>query len=257
MHSAAPSASSSSAHLLNEVAWTDDACVGAALAFDEVDDAVLVPAAALCALGGGGGGWSVELWFRTAELEGQWYAFGQYGEFEEYLFSLGELRAAGSLNVFLLEGDGPGRGMLRTVLCDGGGACTDERLDVTAAGGSFADDAWHQFVLVWDGSSTARVYVDGEERAAAEVGAGAGTGGGGGGGGGARRRPERPRRPSLLRRAHLQRVRAAAAAPHSGVDRRRVANPRPPLPAVAAAARAARAAAGRERPAAARRSRHC
>ena len=179
VHSAAPpSSSSSSAHLLNEVAWTDDACVGAALAFDEVDDAVLVPAAALCALGGGGG-WSVELWFRTAELEGQWYAFGQYGEFEEYLFSMGELRAAGSLNVFLLEGEGPGRGMLRTVLCDGGGACTDERLDVTAAGGSFADDAWHQFVLVWDGSSTARVYVDGEERAAAEVGAGAGGGGGG------------------------------------------------------------------------------
>ena len=51
---------------------------------------------------------------------------------------------------------------------------------MTAAGGSFADDAWHQFVLVWDGSSTARVYVDGEARAAAEVGVGAGTGGGGG-----------------------------------------------------------------------------
>ena len=87
---------------------------------------------------------------------------------------MGGLRAAGSLNVFLLEGDGPGRGMLRTVLCDGGGACTDERLDVTAAGGSFADDAWHQFVVAWTVSS-ARVYVDGEARAAAEVGAGAGA----------------------------------------------------------------------------------
>ena len=230
--------------LANEVAWTQDECMGAALALDEVDDHVLLPRATLCAAdalhaapaaspaalvssatsasstasaasasaasaamtavstASAAEAVALRIWWRTSELEGQWYLPGRFGEFEEWLFAHGMPGAAGSLNVYLLEGSG----ILRTRVCGGGatgGAAGEAKLAVSDVGSdveeeaaavavavaersaclghaldvrpeaatrsrTFADDAWHFYLLALrcadkgKSSCTASVYVDGE-----------------------------------------------------------------------------------------------
>ena len=189
----AAAASAASPHAASEpklmlgAAWRDEACVGTALALDEHDDHVALPPASLCALGSSSSastGFSLRIWFRTSGLEGQWYSPGQYANFEEWLFAAGGAAgASGSLNVYLVEGSGE----LRTQICpmdDGGGAaCLGDALTAWPKStllGSFADDAWHMYVLTLAceadnsgkdeleglqdevaSSCEARVYIDG------------------------------------------------------------------------------------------------
>jgi hypothetical protein len=116
---------------------------GSVIAFDGVDDGVVVPGL----LPDTDGGMTLAFWFK-ADSAGS----GSYG----YLFSHAAYYWSGGLNVYLSSA-----GTLRTVLT---GADEDYDYDALDVPGGFYDDSWHHFAVALTpagGEVSASVYVDG------------------------------------------------------------------------------------------------
>ena len=118
---------------------------GAALAFDEVDDMVIVDDLDLT------GAFTVAFGFRSLSSSSDGF---------RYLYGHGNINQAHQLNIYLTDA-----GTLRTSIRGADDGSDHDALDVT---GSYRDDSWHHYAVVVDpaGPSTT-VYVDGVEAASA------------------------------------------------------------------------------------------
>jgi hypothetical protein len=130
--------------------------IGAALAFDEIDDYVVVPDFAY------GPEFTVAFWFKCSDLDGT--AF-------QYMFSHAPYDTGNSLNIYFGEndeGEPNGGGYLRTALRDANDAAEEtNRLDVAPG---LADGEWHHYALTASSGIGATVYVDGISQASSSQG---------------------------------------------------------------------------------------
>jgi M6 family metalloprotease-like protein len=137
--------------LVNGPAWATGRS-GGAVTFDEVDDHVLVPDFAY------GPECTVSFWFRASDNSGGFF---------QYVFSHGMPQTLNDLNVYVGEDASGYPDVLRTSYADSNDG-TDQAallsLDVPLPG--FPDSLWHLYTLTVKTGEGARVYLDGQLRAA-------------------------------------------------------------------------------------------
>jgi len=142
---AVDSAGSNNGTLTNGPTWSDGNLCGA-LSFDENNDYVWASDFSY------GPDFSVSFWFKVDDNSG--FDF-------QYMFSHGDVNAANTVHVMIVEGTSPSA-IIRTHIRDTNDAEVATALDVTD---NIIGTGWHHYALVVEAATGSKVYLNGTQRA--------------------------------------------------------------------------------------------
>ena len=129
---------------------TVDGNSGSALAFDEVDDVVVIPDL---------------VYTRDTSVRFDFKIDDNSGTLFQYIYSHGDPNDTNSINIFVNEAShGTDPNVLRTVVRDGNDSLDNFALQTDVAN-LVGDGLWHTYVLVMTELNGTEVYIDGDIRA--------------------------------------------------------------------------------------------